>query len=314
MKTINCSYTKLTCAVVMGIVISHVQLALAGWTGTMNGTGFGQSSVNVRAYDTSLLKKKTITSVNLQDPSASMPPTDFYSTNAFLPTDASRATVAKVKGLTGYVWQAITEGSNGDSTDNDELETRVKITAADCASLEMESSDSPQSDKSGIITVNTKATAGTALWLRGYEYLGDPSDLPNNAPPLYDADGNDITPYNDLLKEFLKTNVNSSLKWDILVVGPFDLTEGNCSAIKIPYTIETDRSHLYFITDGVAKSLPLVIECPNDIVVGCGQPVTYPETVLVGGCGTIEVTFNPAAPVGGSFPAGFFKVGTSNVT
>lgn len=303
-------FTSLDIVTAAFMVACCAQPAQAGWTGAMNGIGYGQASVNVRAFDTLASKTRFIATTNMLAPSAAITITAGYVFGAPLPQDASPATVAKVKGLPGYIWQATTVGSDGDSTDNIELENRIRITAADCASLEMTSSAvvAPEGN-SGTITVNAKATAGTALWTRGIEFIGDPSLLPND---------DETTDVNETI-EFLKTNVNSSLKWDILLVGPFDLNTTNCSALTIPFTIETDIENLYFITDGVAKSLPLVIECPDDIVVDCQQEVNYPETVLVGGCGNITVSFNPppltnAAGIVVPFPPGSFPVGPNLVT
>jgi hypothetical protein len=219
-----------------------------------------------------------------------------------LPRRASPATTAKVKGSAGYVWQATTVGSNGDSTDNAELEGRVRITAADCAAMSMDSSSViDPNTKTGTITINVHGTFGTAFWARGFELLN------GQVPPEDDT--------NTLANEFIEfLKVNGELRWDVLNVGPMDLDTTNCSAVNIPFSYATDITNLYFISDGVAKSLPLVIECPNDIVVNCTEPVTYPETVLVGGCGNITVSFSPPAPAGGTFPAGSFPVGNNIVT
>jgi len=60
MKNTICKFTRITAAIVMGVALNPAQPAMAGWTGAMNGTGFGQASVNVRAYETSLAKRKTV--------------------------------------------------------------------------------------------------------------------------------------------------------------------------------------------------------------------------------------------------------------
>jgi hypothetical protein len=304
MKKTIWKFTKITAAIVIAVALSPAQLAMAGWTGAMNGTGFGQASVNVRAYNTSKLKTKTVATTNMPIPSVAMTTTSGYVFGGALPDGASTATVAKVIGRSGYIWDATTVGSNGDTTDNEELEGRVTITPADCAALEMTSVGGiMNNDKSGTITVNAVGTAGTAIWLRGFEYTGDKNLIPND-------DTN--TPLNDFV-EFLKTNVNSSLKWDVLMVGPFDLSSVSCTALTIPFTIDTDMNNLYFVSDGVALSLPLEIKCPEDIHVNDTDPVTYPQTVLVGGCGVGPVTFDPPAPPSGSFPPGYFHVGSNPV-
>ena len=128
----------------------------------MNGTGYGQASVNVWPYDTSKLKQRTVSTANMDGPNAAIYDPSYYYWG-YLPADASPGTVAKAKGFSGYVWQATTIGSGGDSTDNTELESRVKIIEADCAFVGMTSSVVwDASYKSGVITVNATATAGTA--------------------------------------------------------------------------------------------------------------------------------------------------------
>jgi len=124
-------------------------------------------------------------------------------------------------------------GANPDKTDNAALDKLIKLPGADCANLEMDSTSTIAPDgKSGILVVNTKATAGTAILLRGYEYTGP---LPETV-------------------EELETNEDSSLKWYVLMVGPFDLNSSNCNALIIPFTVETSITNLYFVSDGEAKS------------------------------------------------------------
>lgn len=296
MKNTIFRFTKMACALAIGLMISEGQLARAGWTGAMNSTGYGKGSVNV----TSPEKSKTYGTPNTNGPSVTMS----YDANFFfgssLPSGSSLGTVAQVKGFAGYVWQANTVGSNGDSTDNAELEARVHIIPADCASLQMESSAVVDlQHKSGTITVNTKGTAGTAIWLRGFELLGGQA-LPEDNP---DTEGIDET------LEFLKTH--GAVKWDVLYVGPFDLNTLNCNAVKIPFTFETNPENLYFVSDGVAKSLPLVIQCPPSKEVNCDQqPVVY-DPVQFAGCGGITTEYNP--PAGTVFPVGINAV-TATVT
>lgn len=289
------------------IVACCVHPAQAGWVGAMNGIGYGQASVNVRAFDTSAIKARNVVTTNMVSPSAAIKTTEGYVFGAPLPTDASPATVAKVKGSPGYIWQATTIGSDGDSTDEPELESRITIHASDCAALEMETAAIiDETNKSGTITVNVIGTAGTAIWLRGFELLG------GQVPPEDDPN----TTTNEFI-EFLKAN--GSLKWDVLNVGPLNQNTNDCSALKIPFSYETHITNLYSVSQGVAKSLPLVVECPSDIVVDCQQPVTYPETVLVGGCGNITISFDPPPLTNSSgmtvpFPPGTFPVGPNLVT
>src|SRR4030095_6941866 len=144
----------------LGILVSGLR-SNAGWTGSMNGAGYGIASVNVTS---STLKSNKVSTPTMYNPSAAMKTTATYFAGAPLPTGSSTATVARIKGSAGYVWQANTVGSNGDKTDNDRLERRLNILPADCAVLNMDSTAiiAPD-DKSGTITVNAKGTAGTAI-------------------------------------------------------------------------------------------------------------------------------------------------------
>src|SRR5712671_4221897 len=129
--------TRIGSAVLVGMVIGYGQLALAGWTGQMNGTGYGKASVNVTS---STAKSNTVGTANMQSPSAAMTNTATYFAGGPLPSGASTATVARIKGSAGYVWKANTTATNGDKTDNSEIESRVNIVPADCALLTMDSS------------------------------------------------------------------------------------------------------------------------------------------------------------------------------
>src|SRR6266404_4979688 len=186
--------TKIGSTVLAGMVIGYGQLALAGWTGQMNGTGYGKASVNVTS---STAKSNTVGTANMQSPSAAMTNTATYFAGGPLPSGASTATVARIKGSAGYVWKANTLAANGDKTDNSEIESRVSITPSDCASLTMDSSSSIlfSNGFSGTIIVNAAATDGAAMLLRGFEYL-------SNVPP---------ESIDDL-------RANGLLKWDILLV------------------------------------------------------------------------------------------------
>ena len=269
-------------AVAIVAVLCSSQTTKAGWTGSMNGVGFGLASVNVTS---STLRSNKVTTPTMYNPSAAMTNTATYFVGAPLPSGSSTATVARIKGSAGYVWKASTVGSNGDKTDNDGIEKRINIYPADCASLEMDSTAVIAPDeKSGTITVNSIGTAGTAIWLRGYEYI-------SATPPGSVQD--------------LETNANSLLKWDILLVGPFNLNNSNCTALVIPFTVETSTTNLYFVTDGIAKSNPLILYCPSNVVANCGEPIQF-APVLYAGCGDVKIEYNP--PLNSTFPIGVTPV------
>lgn len=269
---------SIAACILAGIFVFETPTAKAGWTGSMNGLGIGWASVNVTS---SSLTSNTVACPTTNFPSASMTNATGFIAGGPLPDGASKATIAQIKGGSAYKWTAKTLGSNGDKTDNANLDKRVKIVASDCASLDLDSTANIAPDgKSGILTVNAKGTPGTAILLRGYEYTG-------------------ATPPNSV--DELETNQNSLLKWDILMVGPFDLNASNCNPITIPFTIDTSISNLYFVVDGEAKSLPLALYCPTNVIAHCGESVVYPPA-FYSACGDVDVTYNP--PQGTIFPVG----------
>ena len=296
---------KTACTILLVFAISQNQFAFAGWTGLINGLGVGWASVNVRS---STLQTNRVTTINnLTGPSAAMAPATGYKTNAPLPGGASATTYSRIKGLAGGVWQATSQAAVGDGTDNAELQNRVNITPADCANLTFDSfinqsqTQFNANGNSGSITVNAKATAGTALWLRGFEFTGSMADVPIDDP---------ATVQNESI-EYLK--VNGVLKFETLVLGPFEFGGSNNCPLIVPFTLTSSNlEHLVFASDAAVLSLPLVIICPPSIVVGCNESFSYPP-VQYAGCGDITITYSPPK-LTGTFPAGSFPVGVTPVT
>ena len=274
---------KAAFAIAMAITLNQVQPAHAGWSGVMNGVGFGWAAVNVTSASG---VAKSITSPNVTGPGAAMTTATGYTVSTTLPDGASTNTVARIKGSAGYIWQAKSAGSNGDKTDNLELESRVQISPYDCPSLEVETTLVPSSfdGHSGSISVKALATPGTAMWFRGFEYTGDPSLLPQDDPS---------TPQNETI-EFLK--LHGQLKFESLLVGPFDYASPDRCALVIPFTVESgNQDNLFLASDGVVKSNPLQLIAPADITIECGATLVYPDIQFTGGCGAVNVTYSPAA-------------------
>jgi HYR domain len=304
MKKSKRTFLNVSCTILVGLVICQNQSAYAGWTGLINGLGVGWASVNVRS---STFQTNRVTTVNnLASPSAAMAPTTGYKTNAPLPGGASTNTYSRIKGLSGGIWQAAAKAAIGDGTDNAELQNRVTVMPADCASLTFDSiinqsqAEFNANGNSGTITVNAKATAGTALWLRGFEYAGSMADLPLDNPDTVENES----------IEYLK--VHGVVKFETLVLGPFEFGGPNCPLI-VPFTLTSSNlENLVFASDAVTLSLPLVIFCPPGIAVKCDESFSYPP-VQYAGCGDIKITYAPA-PLNGPFPAGTFPVGVTPVT
>ncbi len=306
MKTTSGAFARVGCAILIGLIIGRDRSAFAGWTGLIDGSGKGWASVNVRS---STLQTNRVTTVNnLLYPSAAMAPTTGYKTNATLPAGASTNTYSRIKGLLGGIWQAAAKASIGDGTDNLELQKRVKIAPSDCASITFDSminqsqAEFAANGNSGTITVNAKATGGTALWLRGFEFTGSMSDVPSDNPDTVENES----------IEYMK--VHGLEKFETLVLGPFEFGGSNNCPLIVPFTLKSSNlEHLVLATDGVALSLPLVVECPSNIVVKCDQPFSY-SPAQYAGCGDIKITYSPAPPPNGVFPAGSFAVGVTPVT
>jgi hypothetical protein len=266
-RTIH-SCTKLGVTILLGLAVGQERMAMGGWSGQMNGVGYGKTSVNVIP---SVGTGTTLANGFLYYPSTAMAPAPGYTATAPLPAGSSSSTYARSQGLAGYKWSNSLFATGGDRTDNVDIQSRVDIDPAACAALTMDSSAEIGEDgRSGLISVNASATAGAALLLRGYEFIGVPTS-----------------------EEDVKTN--GKLKWEMLLVGPFDLNQETCTAIKIPFRVDSGVENLYFVSDGAALSKSFAITCPNNIDFGSSQELSYPAPVIEGGCGNVTVTFDPPA-------------------
>lgn len=251
----------------IGLLFSQGQLAQAGWTGSMTGTGFGRASVNVMS---SARVSGSATTPAMQNPSAAMVGSSGYAVGAPLPSGSSSATTSRIQGQSGYQWTAYAYAGGYDGTDNEAIQSRITIEPAECAELFMQSSaEIGQNGRSGTIKVTASGTAGTAMLLQGFEYFG----------------GGNPT------REELETN--GKKKWELLFTGPMELNESDCSSVSIPFTIDTSIENLYFVADGVAIGKSFSVECPPDVVFDCNTPVealAFEPPVIQGGCG--EVTYS----------------------
>jgi hypothetical protein len=296
MKNIARNVAKLGLVVFAALSLTHCQQALAGWTGIMNGAGIGWASVNVTS---STHQSNRVTTLNnTVSPSAAMAPATGYKATGNLPPGSATNTYARIIGLKGGIWQAALNSANSaDGTDNAELESKVAITPADCASITFGSvinqtqSDLDANGFTGTISVNATATAGTALWLRGFEYTNCMADVPPDDP---------TTVENESI-EYLKTH--GVLRFESLMVGPFEFggADNTTCPLIVPFTLSSGNlSNLVFATDAVAKSYPLAVD-PANIYAYCGATVDYPPLNYYA-CGDVTVTYFPTNH--SSFPLG----------
>lgn len=250
-----------------------LQTASAGTRGAfVNTSGFGVA-VNSVVFNG---VTNTAKSVSMQNPCSGVNVQANLTCNSLytvkLPTGTPTTVFCQSRGGSPGVFSIQSYVTGGATADNPELESRLPVTAANCAYYALESAAVFTSPNSGTLIVNATATAGAAVWLRGFEYKGTgvPVDL-------------------DDLK------ANGVLKWDVLVAGPFEFNTESCTALNVPFTIEGDPEKLYFVADGIAKSTPFTVTCAGNVTYGCADAVVYPAVQVAGGCGTVTVSYSPPA-------------------
>jgi hypothetical protein len=279
-KTVK-KFSALDLATVTFMVACCVHPITAGTKGAyMNSAGYGKAVDSIVYGGVT----NTASSVAMYYPCAAVNPQSNFSCNAgytrALPPGTPPTVFCQSRGAPNYLWSIQSYVTGGAVADNPELEDRVNVVPATCASYEMESTVLFTDAYSGSITVSASASPGAALWLRGFEYFGA-GDPANPGTPL------DLA---DLL-------AHSTLKWDMLMTGPFESRSSatGCTILTIPFTTETGHANLYLVADGVAKSLPFSITCPGDFTVPGADPVVYPPAQVTGGCGVVTVTYDPPA-------------------
>src|SRR5262249_39635888 len=70
-------------------------------------------------------------------------------------------------------------------------------------------------------------------------------------------------------------------KYVVLLVGPYDNTDpGNCEGT---ITVNGNTANLNMLFDGTTLTVPFIVDCPSDMVIGCTDP--------------LPATYNPPAAV-----------------
>jgi hypothetical protein len=258
-KEIN-TYMAMGSAVVIGMFICHSQVAQAGWTGVMNGTGYGWDSVNVTPSNGTVTTVESTLYLgkgpSILSPSAAMGIDTTYKISQRLPNGSAVNTVAKIKGIPGYIWTANCRASNGDKADNSQLAQDVTVipTSSDATTtLEVLGFSSVSNDSyCGQGTTHYTVTwhwsgsdAGTAQQISFYQFVHDDDVL-----------GSDGSLPDDAI--FLGSVVGSGLG-----CGDSDTGTGLCwppgfdKVVNFSFcTTETDISKIYMVTEGIAESLP----------------------------------------------------------
>jgi hypothetical protein len=258
MKTTTRRCTVVAYVIVVGLIISHGQLALAGWTGSMNGSGYGKASVNVTS---STGKSNSVPTKVMTAPSAAMTNTPGYVAGGPLPSGASKSTVARILGQPGYIWKSTTTASNGDKTDNSELTSYVTATSRVASTtLEVTSFTIDTSDTNGCSAGEALYTftwhwsgsdAGTAQQIKFYE-LDAP--LPTN----FDGDVGTLPGAVQLPADYPYPIIGN-----VFIPDCPSCCDGPCptnfdEVVTRSFCATNDPNLVYMVTDGIAVSLP----CP----------------------------------------------------
>ena len=303
---------KATCAILAGLALVQMQSVRAGWTGFVNGAGYGWAYVAM----TSALNYSNSKYSSGFYPGTSIPND--------APPFASYQSYAYGAGYAGGYMQGAAIGYYGDGADNPAF-GNVTIIPGPCATLTSDifftpgtfphpyvdphdpknPNDDEQKDgidydpvtKSGTISVKSIGNAGTGLKLEGWRIPDglNPEDLsphldPQTQPPVpfpfpkvidgvtYQTVEEFLAVYADWLKAKGATQVFHSL-----TIGKHDsASDGKCPLI-IHYTID-DPNKLLIKSDGIALSAPLEVTFPANRTVECGQTITYDDDdVIVSG-------------------------------
>jgi hypothetical protein len=182
----------------------------------------------------------------------------------------------QVKGAPNFIWSIKSAVAVGATADNTNFP--VTILPSLCpATITLESSNVFTDVNTGYIVVRANVSEGAAVWLRGFEY---PPDLKGVPYPPQSVD--DLTKF-------------GIVKWDTVLVGPFDSnpTDG-CPTLSIPFTLQFDKTNLFFVIDTDAQTVPFVLSCQD--VTFCGSDLLqYPAPTISGGCGQVSVSNYPPA-------------------
>jgi hypothetical protein len=179
-------------ALLIGVFLSHCQVAQAGWSGILNGTGFGWASVKVTSGKDSnpTTGIRTYSISNVTGPSAAETTDLTYRATGPLPNDANSYTLAKIRGSAGYVWAANCRAGGADKSDAPGWTEPPVFPTSSAASTSLEVLGvSVENNACGAgvnrytVTWHWSGTdAGTAQQIAFYNYTG-------SLPPTFDSDG-----------------------------------------------------------------------------------------------------------------------------
>lgn len=278
MKKLSRRSTTMSYSLVVALAICPSLSGLAGWTGSMNGSGYGKASVNVTS---ATQIAKTVSSATMTFPSAAMVTTPGYSAGGTLPDGSSAATTARILGQSGYIWKSTTTGANGDKADNATLTPYVSPSTSQ-ATTALE-----------VLSVNVDPNGcgpGQALYTFMWHWMGSENGTAQMVR---------FFEFNGIIPEGSTGDVGTLP--GAVQIGNSLLGGGDCGPIIRPnaHVIErvtpcgedfdqivtysfcgpADTSKLFMVTDGIAVSLP----CEVDPIVFAGFKVPLCGADATGG-------------------------------
>jgi len=260
--------------------VCYLQPAVAGYKSALSPAGIGKVEASL-AYTTT---NKAVTPEGFTRPSAGVTQLGTWTAKVPQPPGTPlvcTSTVSTVFMTGGYKAVARSWVTTGVTADNPELKKKLadekfELIPGVCgAGYEIASGEEIIDGKRHLVVLG-KATAGVAVWFRGFVYDGTPG-----APLTTDA----------IIQNGIKV-------YDLVLKGPFDFgdieSSDRCKAMKVP--IEYDGPNLYFVSDALAESITDLqfVNPPDSVTFDCSDRQLYPVLKVRGGCGPVKVTFSPS--------------------
>ncbi len=253
-------FTRIGWVLAVGMVISHCQLARAGYSVNV-GISTGSGTVTAMVISNTGVTNRAKTSF-LKNPSAAINQQTnltFNTTNA-LPSGADPRTFVQVQAFANSVTSVQSTNYSGDFADSENTDLlQFIIPRSACASSAVD-----------IVPIQVGADFIT------FQYKAKLSDE-GSAVLLQVID-----------------SVTLQQKYVVLLVGPYDNTgPDNCEGT---ITVHGNLDQLNLLLDGTTGTLPFSISCPGDMVFDCATtPVYNPLAVVTGTTGPFTVTYDPPA-------------------
>ena len=240
------------------LLVSYRPSARAGWSVNVGVNGSGTVQVKV----SNACGTNTIKTPFMMNPSAAINRQSnniVFATNGVLPACARPETYVQVQATNNYRTTIKSFTGPGDLNDNEDL-LQFVIPRSACASGDVE-----------VIPIQMTNNSIT------FRYLAKLSD-----------EGSAV-----LLR--VVDSETGQQRYVVMLTGPYDNTGEGCEGT---FTVTGDTNKLTLLVDGNTSTLPFNIECPGDMVIGCGAgPLTTydPPAVVTGDTGPFTVTYDPPA-------------------